>query len=116
MSFYVGASLASFVLTAVALSLPLSSLWASASLDGRFRQSRQNNFSPQIIGSQGSRSTGPLANRKDFTGPLSPTFTMSTRITSGLSSPRDGDQHQAFRDLEAQGLAGIGEFVRKEVE
>ena len=115
MSFYVGASLASFVLTTVALSLPLSSLWASASLDGRFRQSKQSNFSPPMIGSHGSGSTGPMIGRNTAEGTLSPTYTANTRVTSGLSSPRHGEHHQMFRDLEAQGLAGAGEFTRKEL-
>ena len=118
MSFYVGASLDSFVLATVALSLPLSSLWASASLDGRFRQSKQSNFSPQSIGSEGTRSTGPMMGRQTYTSPLSPATISNksnTRIPSGLSSPHAGDQHLAFRDLEAQGLAGTGDFRRDDV-
>ncbi|KAL6715881.1 pheromone alpha factor receptor [Lecanora helva] len=112
MSFYVGASLDSFVLTTVALSLPLSSLWASAALDGRFRQSQQNNFGPQMIAKRGGRSTGPMADRNTISGPISPTNSSSTRVTSNLSSPRRGDQQGAIRDLEAQGLADTGDLYK----
>jgi len=106
----------SYTLTAVALFLPLSSLWASASLDSRFRQSKQSIFSPQMIGSQGSRSTAPMVDRNNIAGPVSPANTSGTRISSGMASPGRLDQHGLFRDLEAQGLAGTGEFARRELE
>ena len=115
MSFYVGAGLDSFELTSVALSLPLSSLWASASLDGRFRQSKQNNFGPQVIESHGGRSTGPMINRNGA-GAISPADTANTHVTSHVSSPRSANQHGGLQDLEAQGLAGTGDFVRKDLE
>ena len=116
MSFYVGAALDSFVLVSVALSLPLSSLWASASLDGRFRQSKQKNFGPQMIGSHGGRSTGPMIDRNGKGSPISPANTANTHAASDMSSPRRADQNGGLQDLEAQGLAGTGDFVRKDLE
>lgn len=54
--------------------------------------------------------------RRNFAGPMSPAKTSGSRIHSGLSSPGRLDQHQMFRDLEAQGLTGTGDFARGELE
>lgn len=105
----------SYTLTAVALFLPLSSLWASASLDMRFRQSKQNHFSPQMLGSEGSRSTAPMVECNNVTGPVSPANISETRISYGMLSPGHLDQHGVLRDLEAQGLAGTQEFAPREL-
>ena len=56
-----------------------------------------------------------MINHNHTAATLSPTYTDGTRTTSGMPSPHHDDQNQMFRDLEAQGLAGTEEFIRKAV-
>ena len=95
-------------LTCVVIFLPLSSLWASASLDSRFQASKEQNFGNKMIPSSLSASTGRPDDRT-INGPLSPTYTENTGASgSGAHSPHNIGQRQALRDLEAQGMVEIG--------
>lgn len=55
-----------------------------------------------------------MGKHKTANGPPSPPNTDSTRMSSNSAVPRHDDEHMMFRDLEAQGLAGTGDFVGKE--
>ena len=55
-----------------------------------------------------------MEERKPANGPLSPSNTDSTRMSSNSAVPRHDNGHMMYRDLEAQGLAGTGDFVGKE--
>ncbi|KAL2048535.1 hypothetical protein N7G274_000447 [Stereocaulon virgatum] len=83
-------------LTSAAIFLPLSSLWASASLDSHFADSKAQHFSGKTISSYATKSSGPMEERKT------------------ANVPRHDNGHMMYRDLEAQGLAGTGDFVGKE--
>ncbi|KAI9880515.1 MAG: hypothetical protein M1830_002555 [Pleopsidium flavum] len=90
------------VLTLVAIFLPLSSIWASSSIDSHHRGSTNPDFPRKLFGSYASGSTGPLVDRKTFNGRLSPAETTNTRISnSSLPSPANAGQHNAYSDLEA---------------
>ncbi|KAL8853467.1 MAG: hypothetical protein Q9221_001625 [Calogaya cf. arnoldii] len=65
-------SMDSNVLTLVTIFLPLSSLWASASVDNRKKSLEKPKFHGKIVGSNDTASTGPLINEKCLIGPLSP--------------------------------------------
>ena len=108
--------MSSFTLTTTALFLPLSSLWASASLDSRFRQARDQSYGPQMFDSHGTRSTKPMLEQHKLQGPLSSTDSRNSHLTSGLPSPRHELHHGGIEDLEAQGLAGTRDFTRRELE
>ncbi len=97
-------------LTCVAIFLPLSSLWASASLDSRFQASKEQQYGNKMIPSYLSASTG-RPDCRTTNGPLSPTHTENTGVSgSGAHSPHHIGQRQALRDLEAQGMVEIGNF------
>lgn len=105
--------MSSWVLTSVCIFLPLSSLWASASIDARFQESKEQQFGRKILPNYATGST-TRASEKNSNNPLSPSHTVTTHISSNAASPRRDSQNMVFRDLEAQGLAGTGEFVGKE--
>ncbi|KAL8717033.1 MAG: hypothetical protein Q9225_005688 [Loekoesia sp. 1 TL-2023] len=96
-------SMDSNVLSLVTIFLPLSSLWASASVDNRKRSSEKPKIHGKLLGSNGTATTGPLVDDKFLVGPLSPSETATTR--TGHSSPpsltNTHDHHIDF-DLEAQ--------------
>lgn len=100
-------------LTAVAIFLPLSSLWASASLDSRFGELKAQNFSPKIIPSYATRSSGLMEEGKDAKGPLSPSNTDSTRMSAISANALHGNGQMMHQDLEAQGLTGAEKSVGK---
>ena len=97
-------------LTCVVIFLPLSSLWASASLDSRFQASKEQHYGNKMISSGLSASTG-RADVRNSNGPLSPADTNRTGASgSGAHSPHNAGQGQALRDLEAQGMVETGTF------
>lgn len=101
-------ALYSNALTCVAIFLPLSSLWASASLDSRFQASRERQFGNTMIPSNLLASAGRPEGRT-INGPLSPTTTENIGASgSGAYSPHYLGQRQALGDLEAQGMVEIG--------
>ncbi|CAD6583147.1 MAG: hypothetical protein ASARMPREDX12_001187 [Alectoria sarmentosa] len=101
-------ALYSNALTCVAIFLPLSSLWASASLDSRFQASKEQHYGNKVIPSYLSASTGRPDGRS-INDPLSPTNTENTGASgSGARSPHNIGQRQALGDLEAQGMVEIG--------
>ena len=67
-----------------------------------------------MITSYATGSSAPIANREIMNGPLSPANTDNTRASSHSSNVHSGNQQLALEDLEAQGLAGTGEFLEKE--
>ena len=81
------------VLTSVCIFLPLSSLWASASLDSRFKETQQKQFGRKIIPSYATGSA-----TRDSKHPLSPSHPAMTQNSI------DGGANMASKDLEAQGL------------
>ena len=99
--------MSSQVLTLVSIFLPLSSLWASASIGNRSQASsegmklRQKLFSGSSMGS-----SGPLVNGKAFHGPLSPASTARSGTSNAtLAAPTQLTfQDIVGRDLEAQAL------------
>lgn len=99
------------VLTLVAIFLPLSSIWASSTVDSHQQQQSPStpSFRRKLFGSYTSRSSGPFADRKAFGGPLSPTSdTATTRVSnSSLPSPVKSDPQHVYSDLEAQGQLGV---------
>lgn len=101
-------ALYSNALTCVAIFLPLSSLWASASLDSRFQASKEQHYGNKMIRSYLSASTGRPDGRTT-NGPFSLTYTENTGHSgSGAHSPHNIGQSLALRDLEAQGMVEIG--------
>ncbi|KAF6240344.1 hypothetical protein HO173_001955 [Letharia columbiana] len=103
-------ALYSNALTCVAIFLPLSSLWASASLDSRYQASKEQHYGNKMVPSSLSASTGRPDGRT-INGPLSPTNTENTGASgSGAHSPQNIGQRQALRDLEAQGMVDTGNF------
>lgn len=90
-------------LTLVTIFLPLSSLWASASVDNRKKSSDQQNLHDKPAGSKDIAAVGPLIGGKFLNGPPSPSTTATTRTSnSSMPSPaKPHDQHYDF-DLEAQ--------------
>lgn len=101
-------ALYSNALTCVAIFLPLSSLWASASLDSRFQASKEKQYSNKMIPSYLTASTGRPEGRT-INNPLSPANTENTGVSgSGAHSPQNTGQRQAVRDLEAQGMVEVG--------
>ncbi|KAG8526957.1 uncharacterized protein KY384_008386 [Bacidia gigantensis] len=96
-------------LTACAVFLPLSSLWASASVNSNSR------------GNRISISDFPLGSRSTKTGykakpdPLESTHTTTTirfsGSTSQLYSPKDSSTQQVQDDLEKQGLTDTAHFI-----
>ena len=90
--------------------LPLSSLWASASLDSRFQASKEKHYGNKMIPSGLSASTG-RADVRNSNGHLSPADTNGTGASgSGVHSPHNAGQGQALRDLEAQGMVETSTF------
>ncbi|KAK4698145.1 pheromone alpha factor receptor, partial [Lecanoromycetidae sp. Uapishka_2] len=106
-------AMSSWVLTSVCIFLPLSSLWASASLDSRFQDSKGQNYGGKVLPTYATESTAHTSG-KSFNKPISPSHNSTTHVSSSAASPRRDSQNMVFRDLEAQGLAGTGEFVGKE--
>ena len=100
-------ALYSNALTCVAIFLPLSSLWASASLDSRFQASKERNYGNKMFPSYLSASTGHRDGR-NTNGPLSPANTEHSG--TGAHSLQNVGQGQALRDLEAQGMVETGDF------
>ncbi|KAL8844942.1 MAG: hypothetical protein Q9176_000614 [Flavoplaca citrina] len=99
-------SMDSNVLTLVTIFLPLSSLWASASLDYRRKSSKQPKLHENLLDSNGTASTGPLINEKLLIGPLSPSETATSRSSqSNPPSPNNIRDQGMHVDLEAQHMA-----------
>ena len=97
-------------LTCVVIFLPLSSLWASASLDSRFQASKEQHYGNKMIPRGFSAATG-RADVRNSNGPLSPAGTNGTGTSgSGVHSPHNAGQGQALQDLEAQGMVETGTF------
>ena len=67
-----------------------------------------------MISSYATKSSGPMEERKDVKGPLSPSNTDSTRMSANSANARHDNGQMMYQDLEVQGLAGMGDFVRKE--
>lgn len=93
------------VLTLVSIFLPLSSMWAASSIDGR----APSFTGPRVPGKSfnntyKTNSTGPLANQRVINGPVSPSNSTGTRTNdSSLLSPLEDHFQKDFVDLEAQG-------------
>jgi len=102
-------AMASNVLTLVVIFLPLSSLWASASTTSQGSQPVKHRS--RFMGSLTSRlgSMGPIVAGKDLNGPLSPSDTPTTKISS-FSPPNSARTSKMYRDLEAQGMHGMDHF------
>ncbi|KAL8730940.1 MAG: hypothetical protein Q9166_003730 [cf. Caloplaca sp. 2 TL-2023] len=99
-------SMDSNVLTLVTIFLPLSSLWASASLNHRKKPSTESRFHGQSLGSNGNVSTGPLIDEKLLIAPLSPSETATSRPShSNPPSPTNNRDQNQHVDLEAQKVA-----------
>ncbi|KAL8826600.1 MAG: hypothetical protein Q9170_007338 [Blastenia crenularia] len=96
-------SMDSNVLSLVTIFLPLSSLWASSSVDNRKRELQLPPVQGKRLGSDGTAMTGPLVDEKLLIGPLSPseTATFGTSHSSPRSQTHTQNQHFEF-DLEAQ--------------
>ena len=99
-------AMSSNALTACAIFLPLSSLWASASIDNRSGAMKQQR---KGIADMPSGFTNPSTLRQTSTGPLSSTVTaISTRSGGGglwSTSPKELGERGVAEDLEKQGLA-----------
>ncbi|KAL8799026.1 MAG: hypothetical protein Q9182_006205 [Xanthomendoza sp. 2 TL-2023] len=102
-------SMDSNVLTLVTIFLPLSSLWASASLDHHHHKptAEPKHRHGKFLGNDNTASTGPLVDETFLIAPLTPTKTTTTTTTSRLSqsnppSPKTPTHHHDFVDLEAQ--------------
>ena len=67
-----------------------------------------------MITSYATGSSAPIAKRENMNGPPSPANTDNTHASSHSSDAHSGNQQLALEDLEAQGLAGTGEFLGKE--
>ncbi|KAL8763421.1 MAG: hypothetical protein Q9194_007352 [Teloschistes cf. exilis] len=112
-------SMDSNVLSLVVIFLPLSSLWASASIDNGKRYPAQPKFHGKLLGSDGSdgsdRSavTGPLVDEKFLIEPSSPSASATSK-TSHLSlvDPTNATHGCVDVDLEAQRLAEFGDQRR----
>ncbi|KAL8868085.1 MAG: hypothetical protein Q9174_005230 [Haloplaca sp. 1 TL-2023] len=93
------------VLSLVTIFLPLSSLWASASIDNRKRHSNTKPLFPQgkVLASEGSGGTsGPLIGEKFLIGHMSPSETATSRSSQSNPPSPTPEQHQrGFVDLEA---------------
>ena len=100
-------SVYSNVLTLVAIFLPLSSMWASSSVDGR----TQASLEPQgprkyLISSYKTNSTNDSTDRKPFNSPLSPADSELTRVNhSSSTTPVHNRFGNGIVDIEAQALA-----------
>ncbi|KAL8722008.1 MAG: hypothetical protein Q9181_007586 [Wetmoreana brouardii] len=91
------------VLSLVTIFLPLSSLWASASIDHRKRHSAKPELHGKLLGSNGSAPTGPLVGEKFLIGPLSPSETANSRSShSNPPTPTRVQHERSYVDLEAQ--------------
>ncbi|KAL8942578.1 MAG: hypothetical protein Q9216_001560 [Gyalolechia sp. 2 TL-2023] len=96
-------SINSHVLTLVTIFLPLSSLWASASVDDRKRSMEQQMGHGKLLRSDGTATPRPLIGAKFLDSPHSPSATATTRTSnSGLPSPTKPHDHHLDFDLEAQ--------------
>ncbi|KAI4187372.1 MAG: hypothetical protein LQ348_004098 [Seirophora lacunosa] len=96
-------SIDSNVLTLVIIFLPLSSLWASASVDNRRRHSPKPEVEGKLLNSNGTASTGPLIGEKFLNEPLTPSGTPTTRTShSNPLSPANTLDKHVYTDLEAQ--------------
>ena len=111
-------AMSSNVLTAVAIFLPLSSLWASASLDSRSgsnsnpnsRNAQYQRENMQGGGRNVSASGLPQTNAPTVTGKVTRSPTDRTTVSSGDLSPislHPNGFNTSDRDLEAQGLVDI---------
>lgn len=97
------------VLTLVTIFLPLSSLWASASLDQRKKPSPGKKFQGKLLGRNGTATTGPFVDEKSLLGPLSPANTAaSVSSQSDPPSPSNTHDQHGFVDLEAQKVIELG--------
>ena len=98
------------VVTAVAIFLPLSSLWAAASVDSQFQASKEKNYGKNnMFVSGASASTGPSAYpKKNIGGPRSPADPATTARLSGSTSSSPQAMNGVFKDLEAQDLVEMG--------
>lgn len=99
--------MSSNVLTLVAIFLPLSSLWASASIRSRIQPSPGAEIRHAMLGSDQTGSTtagssGPLI-REKFGGPLSPAKSDMT-ATSKSSIYKAGLDRHLDDDIESQAM------------
>ena len=96
-------SMDSNVLSLVAIFLPLSSLWASASVENRKQHREEPKIQNRLLGSNGTATTGPLIDESFLIGPLSPseTATLGTSQFSPSSPIKIYHRHEHI-DLEAQ--------------
>ncbi|KAL8820657.1 MAG: hypothetical protein Q9191_007468 [Dirinaria sp. TL-2023a] len=93
--------LASLVMTLVAIFLPLSSLWASASISSRSQPTFDAEIRQKIVGSGGNKSSPTPFLQGQPHGPGSPTNSEDTRASENSVH----NHHQNIDDdLEAQGL------------
>ncbi|KAL9097982.1 MAG: hypothetical protein Q9163_006262 [Psora crenata] len=98
-------AMSSNALTSVAIFLPLSSLWASASIDNRASALKE---SRTVMAKYPSGSSEPTAYRKANSGTVSPAHTATTLHGSGRgSNPSSPSQHQFYSDLEKQGTGDL---------
>ncbi|KAL9127011.1 MAG: hypothetical protein Q9217_004026 [Psora testacea] len=109
LQYWVNPAMSSNALTAVAIFLPLSSLWASASIDSRTSASKE---SRKVFANYPSGFSEPTTYRQTPSGPVSPAHTATTlRGSDSRSNPSSPGQHQFYSDLEKQGLAGNGDLI-----
>ncbi|KAL8708680.1 MAG: hypothetical protein Q9220_006505 [cf. Caloplaca sp. 1 TL-2023] len=96
------------VISLVTIFLPLSSLWASASLDHRRKEPSQARLQGKLLGSHGSASTGPLIGDNFLIGPPSPSDTaLSTFNSTNPSNHTKTHNTTVYMDLEAQKIAEL---------
>lgn len=96
-------SMDSNVLSLVTIFLPLSSLWASASVDNRRRDAPKPQLHGRLLGGNGTATTGPLVGEDFLTGALCQSETATSRTShSSLPSPANAHNETMYMDLEAQ--------------
>ncbi|KAL8951257.1 MAG: hypothetical protein Q9222_002759 [Ikaeria aurantiellina] len=96
------------VVSLVTIFLPLSSLWASASVDNRRKERSEARSHGKLLGSHGSAFTGPLIGEKFLVGAPSPSdTTTSTSNSSNPASPTKTGNTTNYLDLEAQKIAEL---------
>ena len=102
--------MASNVATAVAVFLPLSSLWASASLDSRYESSREARYRQgNGYGADISGSAKPVSRQNSAANAADTSIDASVSANERLSPSTLNalGEHGTFRDLEAQGLVKL---------
>ena len=96
------------VLTLVSIFLPLSSIWASSSVDGLAQSPPGSENHRKVFGSYASGSTGLNTDHKATNGPLSPSSSAYGQIgNSSIANPKTSRYQDTHADLEAQDLAAV---------